>query len=274
MIVSYSSSSSEEESSPKDDSLHLKKRQKLDTETRDPFKDESGRRMEDKSPRLPLPETIKGMFRELEEKWTDNCEEHGGRMRSFQHERGNWATHLFIPYEPNEAFMEVLNDIMELAQAQGIPLTISEEFHLSLSKTVILRHHWIQPFVQSLRTGLTQFPKFFCTGDKLSVYCNAEKTRTFLGAKISTGTPHLLELIKIVDHSMVEFNLSTFYKDPSFHISFAWCVGDHSEKLEKICSSELQGVIDTHEEGPFLMRLNCRELRCKSGNKVFVLPLQ
>lgn len=49
------------------------------------------------TPRLPLPESVKEMFRESEEQWTDKSEEHGGRLRSFQHERGNWATYVFFP---------------------------------------------------------------------------------------------------------------------------------------------------------------------------------
>ncbi|XP_051739741.1 U6 snRNA phosphodiesterase 1 isoform X2 [Ctenopharyngodon idella] len=214
------------------------------------------------------------MFRESSEQWTDKSDEHGGRLRSFQHERGNWATYVFFPYEPEEAFLEVLNEMMVVTAAHDIPLKLSEEFHLSLSKTVVLRHHWIQPFIQSIRTGLTHFQKFFCSADKLKVYSNAEKTRTFLGMEIFTGKAQLLELIKILDLTMKEFSLSTFYKDPSFHISLAWCVGDHTERLKKACLSELQSLIDTHEDGPFHIRLNCTELRCKTGNKVFLFSLQ
>lgn len=48
--------------------------------------------------RLPLPESVREMFRDAEEQWTDNSEEeHGGRLRSFQHERGNWATYVYFP---------------------------------------------------------------------------------------------------------------------------------------------------------------------------------
>lgn len=278
MIVNYSSSSSEEESGSS--SSPSGKRQKLDTETSnsEALDHGSAQRKVCKSshltPRLPLPESVKEMFRDSEELWTDKSEEHGGRLRSFQHERGNWATYVFFPYDPEEAFLEVLNKVMAAAEAHNIPLTVSEEFHLSLSKTVVLRHHWIQPFVQSIRTSLTHFQKFYCVAYKLKVYSNAEKTRTFLGMEVSTGTPHLLELSKIVDETMKEFNLSTFYEDPSFHISLAWCVGDQTERLKKACLLELQGLIDAHEDGPFHARLNCNELRCKTGNKVFVFPLQ
>ncbi|KAK9952191.1 hypothetical protein ABG768_018044 [Culter alburnus] len=278
MIVNYSSSSSEDETenSSKTDSSPSRKRGKLDNEssTSEPLDHGSVKSKAGKSahltPRLPLPE----MFRESEEQWTDKSDEHGGRLRSFQHERGNWATYVFIPYEPEEAFLEVLNEMMVVAAAHDIPLKVSEEFHLSLSKTVVLRHHWIQPFIQSIRTGLTHFQKFFCLADKLMVYSNAEKTRTFLGMEIFTGNAQLLELIKILDQTMKEFSLSTFYKDPSFHISLAWCVGDHTERLKKACLSELQSLIDTHEDGPFHIRLNCTELRCKTGNKVFLFSLQ
>ncbi|KAK2867086.1 hypothetical protein QQF64_022755 [Cirrhinus molitorella] len=283
MIVNYSSSSGSEEeteNTSKDDSSPVRKRGKLDTQTRtsEPLDHGSVTRNAGKSApltsRLPLPESVKEMFRDSEEQWTDESEDHGGRLRSFQHERGNWATYVFCPYDPEEAFLELLNEMIAVAATHGIPLTLSEECHLSLSKTVVLRHHWIQPFIQSIRTGLTKFQKFFCLADKLRVYSNAEKTRTFLGMEISTGQTQLLELIKTVDETMKEFNLSTFYKDPSFHISLAWCVGDYTEKLKKTCLSELQRLVDAHEDGPFYIKLNCAELRCKSGNKVFLFPLQ
>lgn len=35
-----------------------------------------------------------------------------------------------------------------------------------------------------------------------------------------------------------------------------------------------QSLIDAHEDGPFHIRLNCTELRCKTGNKVFLFSLQ
>ncbi|XP_056596388.1 U6 snRNA phosphodiesterase 1 [Triplophysa dalaica] len=274
MIVNYSSSSSEEEAE-RDDASPAQKRTKPDSETRGEHMDHGSLQKRDTLTRLPLPESVREMFRESEEQWTDNSEEeHGGRLRSFQHERGNWATYVYFPYDPEEGFLELLDDIMVAAGAHGIPLTLCEEFHISISKTVVLRHHWIQPFVQSIRTGLTTFRKFFCLADKLRVYCNAEKTRTFLGMEISIGKTQLLEVIKIVDLTMNEFNLNTFYKDPSFHVSLAWCVGDHTERLKRTCLSELQGFVDRHEDGPFHIQLNCSEVRCKSGNKVFQFPLE
>lgn len=38
--------------------------------------------------------------------------------------------------------------------------------------------------------------------------------------------------------------------------------------------SDCQSVVDGCEEGPFLLRLDCRELRCRTGNRIFHFPLQ
>lgn len=44
--------------------------------------------------RLPLPDCIKKLD---DPSWLDNPSEHQGRIRSFKHERGNWATFVYVP---------------------------------------------------------------------------------------------------------------------------------------------------------------------------------
>lgn len=39
-------------------------------------------------------------------------------------------------------------------------LAAMEEFHLSLSQCVVLRYHWIEPFVRSLRERLAAFHRW------------------------------------------------------------------------------------------------------------------
>ncbi|XP_062856219.1 U6 snRNA phosphodiesterase 1 isoform X2 [Trichomycterus rosablanca] len=255
MLVNYSSSSDEENEVA---GQHRKRKRKNNG------KDVSPSQMK----------SVLEMFRDEEEQHVDDASLHGGRVRSFHHERGNWATYVYLPYEPEDIFLELLDELRVCAAARGINLNNAEEFHLSLSKTVVLRHHWIQPFVQSLRAGLTPCSRFVCLADKLKVYSNHEKTRTFLGMEVSTGHAQLHELVKRVDETMEEFTLSTFYKDPSFHVSLAWCIGDFTEQLQDACLSELQSVVDGHDDGPFQIKLNCNELRCKTGNKVFLFQLQ
>ncbi|TWW76259.1 U6 snRNA phosphodiesterase [Takifugu flavidus] len=250
MLVGYSSSSEEENDAvvqegkrpaEEDDGCSARKKPKTQGEV--------------PKTRLPLPGCLLTMFPEELDPQTEDRSLHGGRIRSFKHERGNWATYVYFPYQPEEEFVELLDQMVSVAKAHGVALSPQEEFHLSVSQTVVLRHHWIQPFTRSLRAGLTL------------------RKRTFLGMEVCTGHAQLLDLVQIVDRTMSEFLLETFYKDPSFHVSLAWCVGDMTEPMRE-CLKELQSVFDGCEEGPFLLRLDCRELRCRTGNRIFHFPLQ
>lgn len=56
---------------------------------------------------LPLPDSVQRMFRDEEEKErvVDDCSKHGGRLRTFPHERGNWATHVYMPCKSLDVFL-------------------------------------------------------------------------------------------------------------------------------------------------------------------------
>lgn len=263
MLVVYSSSSDEEEdlsSSQRDeDACPAKKKSKVEQLP--------------KATKLPLPHCVLNMFPDDLSSQTEDSSLHGGRIRSFKHEQGNWATYVYLPYNPVEEFTDILEKVISTAKSHGIDLKPQEEFHLSLSQTVVLRHHWIQPFTQSLKAGLTSCSRFTLSAETLKVYCNAEKTRTFLGLEVSNGHTQLLDIIKVVDKTMTDFKLETFYEDPSFHVSLAWCTGDLTAQLNS-CLRELQSIIDNQEDGPFTLRLNCAELRCRTGNKVFCFPFE
>ncbi|KAM9289543.1 LOW QUALITY PROTEIN: U6 snRNA phosphodiesterase 1 [Morus bassanus] len=224
-------------------------------------------------PRLPAPAGLPG-DPEPEEALSDDSSRHGGRVRGFPHERGNWATHVYLPYRVQEEFLELLELLVSRARTYVSSLAAMEEFHLSLSQCVVLRYHWIEPFVRSLRERLASFDRFFCVADQVKVYTNQNKTRTFIGLEVSAGHFQLLELVSEVDRVLEEFDLPTFYKDPSFHISLAWCVGDLSGRLEGQCLQELQDIVDGFEDSALLLRVQWEQIRCKSGNKYFSFPLR
>jgi len=50
---------------------------------------------------LPVPEAIASMFdgRLYHPKPKDEPDSHQGRSRLFEHERGNWATYVYVPCE-------------------------------------------------------------------------------------------------------------------------------------------------------------------------------
>ncbi|NXX99786.1 USB1 phosphodiesterase, partial [Centropus bengalensis] len=224
-------------------------------------------------PRLPVPTDLPGAPDPDEASGEDSAR-HGGRVRSFAHERGNWATHVYLPCGVEEEFLELLELLVSHARTYVSSVAPAEEFHLSLSQCVVLRYHWIEPFVRTLRERLASFHRFFCVADQVKVYTNQNKTRTFIGLEVSAGHMQLLELVSEVDRVLEEFDLPTFYKDPSFHISLAWCVGDMSGKLEGQCLRELQDIVDGFEDSALLLRIQWEQIRCKSGNKYFSFPLR
>ncbi|XP_066493656.1 U6 snRNA phosphodiesterase 1 isoform X1 [Tiliqua scincoides] len=224
--------------------------------------------------RLPMPDSVLNMFKDQEEVVVDDSSKHGGRVRTFPHERGNWATHVYVPYDAPEDFLDLLQLLLLHARTYITSLTAMTEFHISLSENVVLRHHWINPFVQSLKERLTSFHRFTCRADQVKIYTNQAKTRTFIGLEVSSGHSRFLELVSEVDKVMEEYNLPQFYKDPSFHLSLAWCVGNQSKELEGRCLQELQEIVDGFEDSSHLLCLHLTEIRCKSGKKVFSFPLQ
>ncbi|XP_029290709.1 U6 snRNA phosphodiesterase 1 [Cottoperca gobio] len=276
MLVGYSSSSEEESeaAAATDKSLSRKCQEEKDANNGSPARKKTKIDEQVSKARLPLPGFLLAMFPDEVDSLTEDSSLHGGRVRSFKHERGNWATYVYLPYHPEEEFRELLKELLSYASAHGAVLTPQEEFHLSLSQTVVLRHHWIQPVTQSLRAGLVHCKRFVCSAGRLRVYCNAERTRTFLGMEVCTGHAQLLDLVQAVDRTMTEFHLDTFYKEPSFHVSLAWCAGDLRGQMEEECIQGMQSLMDYHEEGPFLLRLDCVELRCRTGNKTFRFPLK
>lgn len=48
--------------------------------------------------------------------------------------------------------------------------------------------------------------------DSLNVYCNENRTRTFVGIQIKTGYDTLINIVNNLDSSLDEFRLPVFYK--------------------------------------------------------------
>ncbi|XP_041046764.1 U6 snRNA phosphodiesterase isoform X1 [Carcharodon carcharias] len=258
-LVNYSSSSEEEEVGPAGAGPRLRAEGAVGG-------------AEVKSQQLPVPESVMGMFKELEEELDDSIK-HDGRIRSFPHQRGNWSTLVYLEYYPEEEFMELIDLLLTHLQVHKLPMARLAEFHISLSQTVVLRYHWINIFVESLKEKMSFFDRFYCVSDKVKIYVNQEKTRTFLGLEVSAGSNYLLEMVNEVDKSMKEFNLKTYHKKPSFHISVAWCLGDATAELEKH-QQELQAIVDRFEDSARILQMFADQVRCKTGNKIFSFQLR
>ena len=149
-----------------------------------------------------------------------------------------------------------------------------EHHHLSLSRVVSFRHHWIEPFIQSIKSQLESQRSFHLSLDKLQVYANDDRTRTFVGLEASVGMKDLQKVTYSVDKCLKEFNLPSFYYPPSFHVSLGWCLGDMRTQIrQKLQKTELK-LVDILDDDDDLGRMVVKNIHCKSGNKVFEFKLK
>ncbi|EFN75454.1 U6 snRNA phosphodiesterase [Harpegnathos saltator] len=222
--------------------------------------------------KLALPESIlswKGVTHH--EEIIDDPLNHDGRIRSFKHERGNWATLVYINYAASDCLRTWLNSVLKDLPVKG---DVISKLHISLSRTLVLKYHWIESFTENLKLLCRKFSPFIVQLTDIRVYCNEEKTRTFLGIYCQNDDGTLKCLIEALDNLLAEYQLPLYYKDTSYHISFFWCLGDQRICLKKILPSL------THSLNVFLAEnsednyLNVNEIQCKIGNKCYAFDLR
>lgn len=129
-----------------------------------------------------------------------------------------------------------------------------EELHMSLTRTVVLRHHWIDEFARSIQNSLKNSKRFFFFFSHLfntsnfigifysihlylirfwiylnsiQIYCNDNQSRTFISlslAKIdSNAKQNLQSIVNQLDNCLQEFKLPTFYKVSLGTKKFKYC---------------------------------------------------
>ena len=176
---------------------------------------------------------------------------------------------LFVGFKWNTFTDDAKNFILKELDLEPI-----DHHHLSLSRVVSFRHHWIEPFIQSLKAQLEQQRSFHLSLDKLQVYANDDRTRTFVGLEASVGVKDLQKVTYSVDKCLKEFNLPSFYYPPSFHVSLGWCLGDMRSLIrQKLQKTELK-LVDILDDDDDLGRMVVKNIHCKSGNKVFEFKLK
>ncbi|KDR11881.1 U6 snRNA phosphodiesterase isoform X2 [Zootermopsis nevadensis] len=254
-------SSDEEIPGPK---VSTKRQASKDWPTHNPNKRRSNN--EDKE-KLPLPPALMSLFPGSKDP-VDNPVEHDGRIRSFPHERGNWSTYIYIPFEPGPAVSSFVDVVLECCK-MSVPVKPIDDHHISLTRTVVLRHHWINSFMESVQHCIKELPSFSLGFNNVGVYCNEQKTRTFIGLTVAAGHKSLIAAADILNKCLADFKLPPFYKEPSFHMSLAWCVGNNVEQIERDVLPQLQVAFQhfMHAQND-QWTLNVVQLQCKSGNKL------
>jgi len=217
---------------------------------------------------IPLPSTVLTMFDKTEEQEALDQWVHGGRLRSFPHEKNNWASFVYIDVSDLD-----LDDVRTFILKE-LELEPTEDTHVSLSRTVSLRHHWIDPVIQGVTNSFKEIDRFTLKLDKLQVYCNDEKTRTFVGLESTGGVMQLNKLSKAVDRVFRDFSLPSFYYPPSFHVSLGWCLGNKTKEIQKQLESLDLKMLDVIEDVDDFGKVFVKEAHCKSGNRFFDFKLK
>ncbi|XP_017057644.1 U6 snRNA phosphodiesterase [Drosophila ficusphila] len=227
-----------------------------------------------KRPALPTAAALLGPKKqkpdEFEDDVIDDPSLHGGRIRSFKHERGNWATYVYVP-------ADACSDQLEEFQAEAIShlaleleLQANDSLHLSLSRTVVLQYHQIDEFSRSLQQALNSSTGFAASLQGLRIYTNEERTRTFIAAPLDAAfVEKMTAILQPIDQVMLDYRLQQFYVPASFHVSLLWCVGDQ-EKLLNSKLKELQELLEDQDT----LSLAVNEVHLKCGNKDFTYLLK
>ncbi|XP_041987086.1 U6 snRNA phosphodiesterase [Aricia agestis] len=221
--------------------------------------------------KLPAPDLSKVSVIKTEEH-IDNPDQHGGKIRSFSHVRGNWATFVFIKYPDLESLNIITENFANQIESIGLECKKCDDFHISLSKTFVLKYHLIAPLTESLQEVFNTCDSFELGFHSIAIYCNEEETRTFVALKADIYSSRgLLMITQKIDNILVEYKLPQFYDDPSFHMSILYVNGNKKNELTKILE-RLNGVFVKYEKNIGSVIIN--KIECKSGNKYFQYYLQ
>ncbi|XP_065661321.1 U6 snRNA phosphodiesterase 1 [Hydra vulgaris] len=188
-----------------------------------------------------------------------------GKVRTFEHFEGNWPTYVFTPLTINSNTISLYNYLVHNFKDLSLTFFQLDECHISLSRTVPIRHYWMEPLYSKLKDCIP-LHSFTYSFLNIKVYVNDEKTRTFIGVEINSGYSKLKEITDSVDKVFKEFGLDIYYKEPSFHVSFAWCLGDKKTEIEK--------YIDSFSQLKDQFSILASKVCMKCGNKLFQICLQ
>lgn len=243
-------------------SLYTQKRTNYDSSSSE--EGESEIKKQKFSEKLNLPEIF--AKKSSKEDVVDYREKYEGRIRSFAHVPGNWASYIHFNFDLN-GIADILEKFVFKANDLNINLVLMKNFHLSVSKTFVLQHHLIESFRNDLEKNCQMMNPVECFSSKLDILVNDEKTRSFIVFQVEHDNNFLSLMTKNVDKTLKDYKLPVYYDDPKFHISVGWVLGDLSDNpaREKLLKS-LQELIDKEH---VVIKEDLKKLYFSTGNKKF-----
>jgi len=145
------------------------------------------------------------------------------RIRTIEHVEGNFPTIVYIKVPPSPDLDAARS---QCASTLRNPEDNLKDIHISLCPLILLRQHFIEPFVEKLKSIIMREEEFECYFDDcIDIYANDEKTRYFSGIPVlSSSASPLTKIRNAVAVARASFPCNGI-KDPKepyrFHMSLA-----------------------------------------------------
>nr|VZI50748.1 unnamed protein product [Spirometra erinaceieuropaei] len=199
-----------------------------------------------------------------------------GRVRSFPHIHGNWASCVFIPAPEDMSafFREIMDAVDPFLINCSSQFHSVEDPHLSLTKTWPILHHWIDGFARFVATVASENARFSVQLSGPTFLTNEEKTRSFLALTIApSDRGPLHSLVSRLDEQVIALRGEKYYQDPLFHFSIGWCVGDVHQNMSSESRKACLDFIEEHFAPQMSNHFELSRLIFKSGNKEYNFTL-
>ncbi|GLC59597.1 hypothetical protein PLESTB_001504400 [Pleodorina starrii] len=107
-------------------------------------------------------------------------------------------------------------------------------YHISLSRTVPVRHPQIAPLTEQLAERLGAMGSCFQVSlAGLRSFVNDEGSRSFVSVMATRGSEQICALIRQVDAAFGQHGLPAFHQVPLPHVSVGWLPGDQRTRIDQ-----------------------------------------
>ncbi|CAF1097741.1 unnamed protein product [Adineta ricciae] len=194
------------------------------------------------------------------------------RVRLFPHEEGNWALSIYAFVDCSSHMDTMIDDLLEIFNEKQEIWKRLGELHLSLSKTFPIRFLHIESIRKSLQDELTTSMNRFATHiENVTILNNEDSSTSFL---VFTVDQHrqISRLVEIVDKILKEHRYPCYYKNPCFHVSFAYSTANNrQEKLPLDWQEKCQSIFKQYQCQPSSMMIPIDDICLKAGKRVYHL---
>lgn len=168
----------------------------------------------------------------------------GRRVRQFSHVDGMYAVHVYVRIAPDRDFLKAIGhcagDIVAAASSGAVHAIPSEEYHLSLSRTVVLAQAQLDGFSDALRKSLRACTAMSVDFDsEVCELSNDDRSRFFAALQVRRETAshaNACKLVDAVDAVVARYDKPVFYPERRLHFSIAWSLAPLPIPLPSLAS--------------------------------------